>query len=124
MKPTILVMEDEKIIRMYLEKALAGSFVVVMKANGAEGLEWLEEGNIPSAVITDLNMPVIDGFGFLEKVRASENYKDLPVVVLSAMESTEEKTRCFSLGATEYLSKPLNISILISSIERLIASKI
>jgi two-component system, chemotaxis family, chemotaxis protein CheY len=124
MKPTILVLEDEKIIRMYLERALAGSFVVVMKANGVEGLEWLEHGNMPAAVVTDLNMPGMDGFGFLEKLRENEDFKNLPVVVLSAMESTEEKTKCFSMGADEYLTKPLNISTLISCLEQLIVSRI
>lgn len=122
MKATILVMEDEKIIRMYLEKALASHFVVVMKENGAEGLQWLEQGNNPDAVITDLNMPEMDGFEFLENIKANGNYKNLPVVVLSAMESSEEKAKCFKLGANDYLIKPLNISEVISSIEQLISS--
>lgn len=119
-KPAILVMDDESILRLLLSKLLGNKYNVTVKENGAEGVEWLQEGNKPDLVITDQHMPGLDGYGFLKYIRSKQDFNNVPVIMLSAMEETEEKLKCLSLGANDFLTKPLNIEQLKESIENLL----
>jgi CheY-like chemotaxis protein len=121
MKPTILVMDDEKIIRLFLEKTLGKKYELVIKENGFEGLNWLKEGNNPDVIISDLHMPYLNGYELLNEIQSDVVLRNIPVIMLSGMESYLEKEKCYSLGASVYLSKPLNISHLVENIEKLIA---
>lgn len=121
MKPTILVMDDEKIIRLFLEKTLGKKYELVIKENGFEGLNWLKEGNNPDVIISDLHMPYLNGYELLNEIQSDVVLRNIPVIMLSGMESYLEKEKCYNLGASVYLSKPLNISHLVENIEKLIA---
>jgi len=107
MKHKILVIDDERSIRLLLENFLAESYEVVSKNDGFEALEWLE-GNQPDLIICDVQMPNMDGYLFLEKVRQRGYTKHTPVLMLSGAESSKERIKCYKLGAQDFLAKPFN----------------
>jgi len=107
MKIKILVVEDERSIRLLLESFLSGTYDVVSKADGVEALDWLET-NMPDLIICDVQMPNMDGYTFLEKVRQRGYTKHTPVVMLSGVENSKERVKCYKLGAQDFLAKPFN----------------
>ncbi len=119
MKKKLLVIDDELSIRMLLENFLGKEYNVVTKKDGQEGLEYLEEGEMPDLIIADVQMPNIDGYAFLEKVRASGFFNNVPVIMLSGIESSQERVKCLKMGADDYIVKPFNpeeLSIRINNI--------
>jgi len=88
-----------------------------------EGLKWMEEGNIPDLVVADIQMPNLDGYDFIKNVRASGYYKDIPLIMLSGIESSNEKVKCLKLGANDYVVKPFNPEELEIRIELLLSRK-
>ncbi len=119
-KKKILVIDDEKTIRMLLENYLQKDYEVIAKKDGLEGLNWLQEGNIPDLIVADIQMPNLDGYEFIQNVRSSGYFKDIPLVMLSALESSNEKVKCLRLGANDYIVKPFNPEELSIRIELLI----
>ncbi|MFZ4520412.1 MAG: response regulator [Bacteroidales bacterium] len=108
MKNTILVIDDEPTIRMILDRFLVSkNYEVVAKSDGNEALEWLE-GNLPDLVICDIQMPNKDGYEFLEMFRQRGYTKHTPVIMLSSVENSKERVKCYRLGAQDYLCKPFN----------------
>jgi len=122
MKKKILVIDDERTIRVLLENFLK-EYVVITKNDGLEGLSWLQEGNMPDLIVADIQMPNLDGYEFVKQLRASGYFKDIPLIVLSGIESTAEKVKCLKLGANDYLVKPFNPEELALRIELLISHK-
>lgn len=107
MKNKLLVIDDEKSIRLLLENFLSKSYEVICKSDGIEALEWLE-GNLPDLIICDLQMPNMDGYVFLEKVRQRGFTKHTPIIMLSGVESSKERVKCYRIGAQDFLAKPFN----------------
>jgi DNA-binding response OmpR family regulator len=122
MKKKILVIDDERTIRVLLENFLK-EYIVTTKNDGLEGLSWLQEGNMPDLIIADIQMPNLDGYEFVKQLRASGFFKDIPLIVLSGIESTAEKVKCLKLGANDYIVKPFNPEELLIRIELLISHK-
>ena len=122
MKKKILVIDDERTIRVLLENFLK-EYVVTTKNDGLEGLSWLQEGNMPDLIVADIQMPNLDGYEFVKQLRASGYFKDIPLIVLSGIESTAEKVKCLKLGANDYLVKPFNPEELALRIELLLSHK-
>lgn len=104
----VLVIDDEPIMRKLLMQILKEKYEIVLKENGREALEWMYSGNIPDLVVADLNMPEIDGFTYIRKVRESGFFNDVPLIVLSGEESSAERIKCLKLGANDFLIKPFN----------------
>ena len=107
MRYKILVIDDEKSIRLLLDNFLSKSYDVICKSDGIEALEWME-GNLPDLIICDLQMPNMDGYMFVEKVRQRGFTKHTPVIMLSGVESSKERIKCYRLGAQDFLAKPFN----------------
>lgn len=107
MKNKLLVIDDEKSIRLLLENFLSKSYEVICKSDGIEALKWLE-GNLPDLIICDLQMPNMDGYVFLEKVRQRGFTKHTPIIMLSGVESSKERVKCYRIGAQDFLAKPFN----------------
>jgi DNA-binding response OmpR family regulator len=122
MKKKILVIDDERTIRVLLENFLK-EYVVTTKNDGLEGLSWLQEGNMPDLIVADIQMPNLDGYEFVKQLRASGYFKDIPLIMLSGIESTAEKVKCLKLGANDYLVKPFNPEELALRIELLLSHK-
>lgn len=107
MRQKILIVDDEKSIRLLLENFLSKNYDVESKADGVDALEWLED-NLPDLIIGDIQMPNMDGYLFLEKVRQRGFTKHSPVIMLSGVESSKERIKCYRLGAQDFLAKPFN----------------
>ncbi|MEI7828590.1 MAG: response regulator [Prolixibacteraceae bacterium] len=107
MRQKILIVDDEKSIRLLLENFLSKNYDVESKADGVDALEWLED-NLPDLIIGDIQMPNMDGYLFLEKVRQRGFTKHTPVIMLSGVESSKERIKCYRLGAQDFLAKPFN----------------
>lgn len=107
MSQRILVIDDELSIRMLLENFLSGPYEVISKSNGLDALEWLE-GSLPDLIICDIQMPHMDGYQFLERVRERGFTKHTPVIMLSGAESSKDRIRCYQLGSQDFLVKPFN----------------
>jgi CheY-like chemotaxis protein len=107
MRHKLLIIDDEKSIRLLLENFLGRSYDVTSKADGSEALEYLE-GNLPELIICDIQMPNLDGYLFLQKVRQRGYTKHTPVIMLSGVENSQERIKCYRLGAQDFLSKPFN----------------
>ena len=105
MRHKILVIDDEKSIRLLLQNFLSKNYEIECKSDGIDALEWLEE-NLPDLIICDIQMPNMDGYLFLEKVRQRGFTKHTPVIMLSGMESSKERIKCYRLGAQDFLAKP------------------
>lgn len=123
MKKKILVIDDELSIRMLLENFLSKTYDVQTSNDGMEGMKWLESGNIPDLVVADIQMPNMDGYDFIKNIRASGYFKDIPLIMLSGIESSQEKVKCLKLGANDYMVKPFNPEELSIRIELLLARK-
>lgn len=108
MKKTLLVVDDEPSIRLILEHYFSQDFRVVLKSNGLEAMNWLEQGNTPDAIVADYDMPVMDGPDFIKQIRASSRHRDVGLIILSGKDSTSTKILCLKLGADDYLVKPFN----------------
>jgi len=108
MKKNILVIDDEKSIRILLKNYLQKDYEVTAKENGEEGMAWLQEGNIPDLIVVDIQMPRMDGYEFIKNIRASGYFKDIPLIMLSGIESSSDKVKALKMGANDYVIKPFN----------------
>jgi len=107
MKKKILAVDDELSICLLLENFLSQDFNVVTINDGLEALLWLED-NIPDLIISDIQMPKMDGYEFLTKLRQRGFTKHTPVIMLSGKSESKERIKCYRLGAQDYLTKPFN----------------
>ena len=102
---SIVLVEDSEIVRDMLEGMLRGfGYIVLEAANGRDALVHLER-HTPDLIVTDLEMPVMDGFELIKQVRALPKTADVPIVVLTSRGSAEDKRRAGELGADAYLVK-------------------
>lgn len=116
----IMIVDDSKLMRKSVTRILKGLNDVVEAENGAEAWEKLASDTEIRLVCCDLSMPVMDGFGFLAKVRASDDprIQQMPIIIVTGQEDTEEnRNRIFEAGATGFVSKPFDSAELRSSIK-------
>ncbi len=107
-RKTILTIDDSRTMRDMLRLALTDAGYRVLQAvDGMEGFSVLQSEAL-DAVITDINMPVLDGFGFIEKARADERFRDLPILVLTTESTSSMKDRARAAGATGWITKPFD----------------
>lgn len=115
-KYKVLVVDDVPLNQLVVEKMLVKFGMKVTKAsNGLDALEKLRT-EIPSLVLLDLMMPVMDGFDFLRIARSKPELASLKIIVLSALNSTEDIVRGYNAGANDFITKPIIYEKLISSI--------
>lgn len=105
MSKTILVVDDDNLIRKSLAQALTEAGLTVVEApNGKAGLDQALSSH-PDMVVTDVRMPELDGLAMVEKLRADDWGKQVPIIVLTTDDSTASVNQALSAGVTTYLSK-------------------
>jgi len=116
MPSTVLIVEDDKYIRQSLNTLLSSEgYNVELASNGQEALTLLEHATkLPSLIILDLMMPVMDGFQFKEQVSQVPKLAEIPVVIMTADGHTEEKR--VKAGANEALKKPTDIDVILDTV--------
>jgi two-component system sensor histidine kinase ChiS len=86
--------------------------------NGQQACEMIRNGYEPDVMILDLMMPIMDGFQVLEEIRSGKcGNKDLPIIILSALNREEDINRAMSLGANDFVTKPIIMNRLINSVK-------
>ncbi len=121
MTKTILTVDDSRTMRDMLHLALTeAGFRVVQAVDGLDGLEALDKAQA-DIIITDINMPRLDGFGFIEGVRGNEKHRATPILVLTTESDAAKKQRARDAGATGWIVKPFNPDKLIDAIRRVAA---
>lgn len=121
MSKAILTVDDSRTMRSMLLMALADAgFRVVQAEDGVHGLEVLQN-ELPDVIITDINMPRLDGFGFIERVREDHRLRVIPILVLTTEASSEKKERARRAGATGWIVKPFDPQKLVDVIHRVAA---
>ena len=113
----ILVVDDDKINLATARRVLCDEYKVIPVMRGAQALSYLESGDC-DIILLDINMPEMDGFEVLEKIREREDCKNIPVIFLTADSDTETETRCFEEGAIDFIAKPFVPEVMRSRIGR------
>jgi CheY-like chemotaxis protein len=124
-KQPILVVEDDPVDQEMIVLAFKRASVensVITVANGQEALEclgaqgkfqWRRVSDLPALIILDLNMPEMDGFEFLRRVKADQRFAAIPVVVLTTSQFERDLTQSYALGASSCLTKPADFEQLV-----------
>jgi signal transduction histidine kinase/CheY-like chemotaxis protein len=120
--PLILIAEDNELnidtISGYLN---AKGYRTIWAYDGAEAIA-MTKSERPNLILMDIQMPELDGFTAIERIRADENFHDLPIVAITALAMAGDRDRCLAAGANEYLSKPIKLKQLVTIIQQLLAS--
>ena len=108
MSKVVMVVDDSTAIRKFVMFALrARGFTVVTAQDGMDALEKLAHRKA-DLIITDLNMPKMDGFGLVRAIRADQDYGEVPIIILSSLSSDTDIKEGIDLGANAYLVKPFD----------------
>lgn len=122
-KPRILVVEDDADLRKILRLQLSSLGYGIREAeNGEIGFSMLQD-EAPDCVILDLMMPVMDGFGFLKRARCLNQYRDMPIMILTASEDERNRIRGFQYQADAYMSKPYDLDALSAQVDKLLRQR-
>ena len=120
-----LVVDDSRVNRLVLERQIVALGLEVMEAeHGAQALALLHElGDAVDVVLLDVEMPELDGYETLAAMKGDEGLRHIPVLMVSAVEELDSVVRCIELGATDYLTKPINPRILAARLEASLTHK-
>lgn len=108
MKPLIMLVDDRPEIAKVISMYLKNSYDTIFFENVINAMAYLQKGNIPNLIITDINMPGISGYEFLAQLKSSVLFESIPVFVLSSIENSEEQIKLLELGAADFILKPFN----------------
>ncbi|GAP98854.1 hybrid sensor histidine kinase/response regulator [Leptolyngbya sp. NIES-2104] len=123
--PTVLVVDDSINVRRFLALTLERSGYRVEQAkDGQDAIERLEAGLSVQAVICDIEMPRLDGYGFLAKLRSDGQLSQLPVMMLTSRSGEKHRKLAENLGASAYFSKPYNEQVLLRTLESMVQSTV
>jgi len=118
MRDLVLIVDDVEINRLILSEILADKYDIAVAADGREALDYLYGDNtLPSAILLDIVMPEMDGFEVLEQIRSKELTRKIPVLIITASESSENETRGLKSGAQDYILKPFNAEVVRTRID-------
>ena len=120
----VLIVEDSKAIRSVIRIALeeAGDFFAVEANNGFEALRVLPSRKF-DLIITDINMPDINGLELIGFVKSNPSFKDIPLIIVSTEKTEEDKKRGMALGAMGYVVKPFKKEDLMELVKKAVGGK-
>ena len=116
-----LVVEDSPMMRQLLVFALSRvkGLKVTEADDGVDGLRKLATGRF-DIILTDINMPIMDGLKLVKRVRADEGLKAIPIVIITTEGAEEDRQRALALGANAYITKPIQAPQVISKVKALL----
>lgn len=104
----ILAVEDDAYMQLILKKFLSKTYDVEILPTAMDALSYLQNGNIPDLIISDLNTPNLSGLELVAQLSASDFFKSIPVIILSGEDSSETRIKCLDSGADDFIVKPFN----------------
>jgi DNA-binding NtrC family response regulator len=113
----ILIIDDEKAMCQLLKKLFEKDYDVITKHDGMSAMHWLAQGNLPDLIISDLDMPNINGEEFIVNLKSSGYFNEVPFIVITGYSNKEQKLRCMRLGVHDYFEKPFNPKDVVFSVE-------
>jgi DNA-binding response OmpR family regulator len=119
-KPRILVAEDDEDLLRMMQRLLSSVADVVTATDGEQALKLLEKGPLPQLLITDWMMPRKDGPTLVKEMKASERFKNIPVVLLTAKSAPRDVIAGINAGARHYLTKPFKPDELITKVKKVL----
>ena len=121
MNADILIVDDSESIREIVSRCLADAgYKVIAGVNGENGLQQLHKSQGVRLIISDLNMPVMDGITFLKEVRKTEMFRYVPVIILTTESQAAKKQEARNAGATSWIIKPFVLEKLIEIVKKVI----
>ena len=119
MKKQILIVDDELSILKLLNFVLSPPYDLVIKNSGVDAISWLEEGNNPDLIISDLSMPYFDGNLFIRNLKISGFYRETPVILVSGEDNLADLVKAMPFEVNYFISKPFNPSDLKAAISNI-----
>jgi len=118
---TCLIVEDSPLMRQLLNFALRQikGLEVVEADDGVDGLKKLAAGRF-DIVITDINMPIMDGLKLVKRIRSDAVHRDIPIMIITTEGAEEDRQRALQLGANSYITKPIQAPQVISKVKELL----
>lgn len=119
----ILVVDDSAYVRKHLREGIErAGFLVIEAENGERGLEMLEQSPLTDAMIVDVNMPVMDGYEMIRRVRAMRRFASVPIFVLTTEAGTAAVKEGKAAGASAWIVKPVKVELLVAGLRRALGS--
>lgn len=116
---TVLVVEDNEEMRNYIKSCLSNKYKVIEAEDGAVGLE-LAINKQPTLIISDISMPTMDGYDMVRNLKSNFDTSHIPIFLVTAESSEEQKIFALECGADDFITKPFNVSLLMAKIEHII----
>ncbi|RHJ95349.1 hybrid sensor histidine kinase/response regulator transcription factor [Parabacteroides bouchesdurhonensis] len=121
-KPTVLIVEDQTDMRQFIAQELSGDYQVLEADNGETAFEQLKNNTV-NLIISDVMMPIMDGFELCNKVKNDVNYSHIPFILLTAQHNLQSRLEGLNKGADAYMEKPFSIELLIAQIQNLLKNR-
>lgn len=122
-KQTVLIVDDEPVNIKVLGQALSDIYRVKTAINGSKALDICTSSDAPDLVLLDIQMPDIDGYEVLIRLREQEKTKSLPLIFITGRDAAEDEARGLELGAMDYITKPFNIPVVMARVRNQLALK-
>lgn len=119
-KPLVMIVDDNSDFLRFMQHSLSQYFEIITSTDGAKALELLKRNIKPQIIVSDVMMPIMDGYELCREIKNNPATSSLPFILLSAKQSVEDKIQGFELGADDYVTKPFNIDLLIMRMQKLI----
>ena len=118
----VLVVEDSPTMRQLIVFALKRirGFQIVEANDGVDALKKLSADKF-DLILTDINMPIMDGLKLVSMVRNDPNYKETPIIVITTEGAIEDRERALALGANEYITKPIQTMKILETVRKLMS---
>jgi len=118
MKKSILAIDDSKAMRFLLQTVLGKDYQVITAPDGCSAMYWLSKRNLPDLIIVDAQLPDMQDWELVEQFATSGIYRDIPLIVLSALDKGITQAKCLEYGVTAYFTKPFNPVELVEAVHR------
>lgn len=122
-KPVLLITEDHHEMRAFIAQTLEPYFAILQAENGKVALETLQREKV-DIIISDVMMPLMDGFELLEAIKQDEKLHQISIVMLTARADQEDKLHALTLGIDDYLTKPFSAAVFLARIKNILENRI
>ena len=120
-KKKILLIDDDEIQHKIAEKLLSGEYEVISAKSGKDALNYLYNGSfVPNLILLDILMPEMDGWEVFNRIKALSLLKNVPIVFLTAVNTSAEEKRAYEVGAADFVIKPYEKEDLMERIKKII----
>jgi CheY-like chemotaxis protein len=120
MKPLILAVDDSKAMRYLLQTVLGKKYQVVTAPDASSAMYWLSQKNFPDVILANAQLRDTGDWEFVDYLKSSFLYKDIPAVILSSLEKDEVEQRCNQYKVEQFFLKPFNPVMLVETVDKLV----